>query len=488
MSRLLLLACLLTAPTLNAQITGTYIPTEDVAGSTITGFSYAQDAAVAPDGSIGIAGVYRGELRRDAVSAQPPFASTDRTVGAYFARYTAAGTFAVGDGTDLGVSGEGQGVTFDAQGNMYSAGWITPGSNQTFDGANGTSATLSASGVEGGYVVSYTAANEVRYVTRMVRNSGATGGARAYDVAVSANGQGWVGGRSSQQGRITGYLAPFNVATGARSQAGNGSLIETVLTSTGAVSVEAIDVDAVGNAFFAGWFTGTLTVQGKSVTSAGGADMFAGYIGSGGSVQWVSRIGGAGDDLGYAIALDPGDGNVGSATLHVGGYINGAATISHDSNPNYSQTLTGSNTGDTGVVFSYDAAKGQPFTGSSWSFNSPTAASRVWELKHDGDRLGIGGDFSGPNLTMANAYSGAPVTNAILAHTSDATGTDGFVYFTEVLSGTVQNAYSIANSTDDDRVMGIGIAGGSCRSRAHGRAHQRSYPPLRPVRHAASEH
>ena len=454
MTRLILtLACLLAAPTLHAQTTGFNIPVFDPSGSMIPGFVYAQDAALSPlDASVGIAGTYLGDLRRDAVSARPAFATTDR-IGPFFARYDAANDFQVGGGSSFNATGSGEGVAFDASGNLYTVGWIdTP--SQTFFGANNTSGTIANTTGQDGYLISYNLANEVRYVTRVESVFGSN--TRLYDVAASANGQVWVGGRGPNTTRTGGLMASYDAPTGDRTSTGFGGFIQFTLGSTGNVSIEAVDVDAVGNAFFAGWFTGSLTVPGSSgqpLVSAGGGDMFVGYVSQFGAVQWISRVGGAGADIGYAVTYN------GNGVLYLGGYVNGAVTIEHDDNPAFSGTLTGPNAGDSGVVLSFNASTGQPLQGPSWVLASPSG-SRVWELATDGSLIGIGGDFDGATLTMQNAYSGAAVTNAVLTHTGDATGMDAFVFFADKTSGAVANAYSVGNSTDDDRTMGIGIGAG----------------------------
>ncbi len=455
MPRLILaLACLLCTPFAHAQTTGFYVPVQDPSGSLTAGFAYAQDAALSPlDASIGLAGTYLGDLRRDAVTARPAFATTDR-IGPFFARYDASDDFQMGGGSSFNATGSGEGVAFDASGNLYTVGWIdTP--SQTFFGANNTSGTIANTTGQDGYLISYNPANEVRYVTRVENIFG--GDTRLYDIAVSANGQAWVGGRAPVPGASTGgFLASYDVATGTATANTAGGSLQSFLSSTGMVSVESVDVDAVGNAFFAGWFTGSLTVPGSTgspLVSAGGGDMFVGYISQIGAVQWISRVGGAGADIGYAVTYD------GNGILYLGGYVNGAVTIEHDDNPAFSSSLTGPNPGDSGVVLSFNASTGEPFQGPSWTLAS-LGGSRVWELSTDGTLLGIGGDFNGATVTMQNAYNGTAVANGVLTHTSDATGLDALVFFADKISGAVANAYSIANDTDDDRTMGIGMGGG----------------------------
>ncbi|MBL7847866.1 MAG: VCBS repeat-containing protein [Cyclobacteriaceae bacterium] len=72
---------------------------------------------------------------------------------------------------------------------------------------------------------------------------------------------------------------------------------------------QAIAVDGSGNVYVAGYFTGTGTFGGSSLSSAGGSDAFVCKLNSSGVGQWGRRVGGTGSDTGYSIAVD-GAGNV----------------------------------------------------------------------------------------------------------------------------------------------------------------------------------
>lgn len=67
--------------------------------------------------------------------------------------------------------------------------------------------------------------------------------------------------------------------------------------------------DAAGNTYIVGEFSGTANFGGKSLTSSGSSDVFVAKLNSSGQVQWATRAGGSGADLGYSIAADTG-GNV----------------------------------------------------------------------------------------------------------------------------------------------------------------------------------
>jgi len=67
--------------------------------------------------------------------------------------------------------------------------------------------------------------------------------------------------------------------------------------------------DAAGNTYVVGEFSGTAAFGSKSLTSAGGSDVFVAKLNSAGQVQWATRAGGSGADLGYSVAVDA-SGNV----------------------------------------------------------------------------------------------------------------------------------------------------------------------------------
>jgi hypothetical protein len=61
-----------------------------------------------------------------------------------------------------------------------------------------------------------------------------------------------------------------------------------------------------GDVYVTGAFRGVSAFGGTMLTSKGGADVFVARIKSGGTWDWVEQVGGANDDLGYAVAMGPG--------------------------------------------------------------------------------------------------------------------------------------------------------------------------------------
>jgi|GEM_PF-1407407 len=73
----------------------------------------------------------------------------------------------------------------------------------------------------------------------------------------------------------------------------------------GADVANAVAVDAAGNAFVVGYFTGTATFGTNQLVSAGQRDGFLAKHNPAGALLWVRRMGGAGFDTVNAVAVDP---------------------------------------------------------------------------------------------------------------------------------------------------------------------------------------
>jgi hypothetical protein len=78
-----------------------------------------------------------------------------------------------------------------------------------------------------------------------------------------------------------------------------------------------IAVDEAGNVYSTGQFTGTGKFGSYSLTSQGGSDIFVTEINSSGTTLWARDLGTPGTDVGIAIVVDK------SGNIYVGGYANG---------------------------------------------------------------------------------------------------------------------------------------------------------------------
>lgn len=66
----------------------------------------------------------------------------------------------------------------------------------------------------------------------------------------------------------------------------------------------AISSDPAGNIYTTGYFTGNANFSGTNVSSSGGADIFIAKYNSAGTLLWVTKAGGSGNDYGRGIAVD----------------------------------------------------------------------------------------------------------------------------------------------------------------------------------------
>ncbi len=104
----------------------------------------------------------------------------------------------------------------------------------------------------------------------------------------------------------------------------------------------ALAVDAAGNVFVIGDFSGQAVFGDITLTSAGETDIFLVKYDQNGAVQWARRAGGVGADAGNHVAVDA------AGNVHITGWFRDSATFG-------SVTLT--NTGEyTAFVARYDAS------------------------------------------------------------------------------------------------------------------------------------
>jgi hypothetical protein len=95
----------------------------------------------------------------------------------------------------------------------------------------------------------------------------------------------------------------------------------------------AVAVTKYGDRYVTGSFSSTASFGGKSLTSAGGADIFLAKYATGGRLLWLIQAGGSGDDAASSLALDP------AGNAYVTGWFVG--TASFGSAGGQSKTVTG---------------------------------------------------------------------------------------------------------------------------------------------------
>ena len=84
---------------------------------------------------------------------------------------------------------------------------------------------------------------------------------------------------------------------------------------------QAVVVDASGNTFTTGYFTGTVDFDPgagtTNLTSAGAQDVFLSKLDASGNLVWARNFGGTSNEAGQSVALDS------TGNIHVGGYFTG---------------------------------------------------------------------------------------------------------------------------------------------------------------------
>jgi len=199
----------------------------------------------------------------------------------------------------LGGTGadKGSGVAVDAAGCTYAIGTFT--GTGTF-----VSTTLASAGALDGYVVKLDPSGNLLWAIRF----GGTGNDEPAAIALGAGGRVYVSGRFTgttrfgalpsftSAGNYDAFLACFDATTG-------GALWAQKAGASGNDGATAVAVEASGNPFMAGSFSGTVGFGATSLTSAGGTDAFVAAYTSAGSVLWSRRYGSTGADEARSLAL-----------------------------------------------------------------------------------------------------------------------------------------------------------------------------------------
>lgn len=167
----------------------------------------------------------------------------------------------------------------------------------------------------------------------------------------------------------------------------------------------SVAVDAGGNIVIAGYLVGTVDFGGGPLTSAGLADTFVAKFSNAGAHQWSRRFGGASSDVAEAVAVD-GNGNVALA-----GYFQGAVDFGGGS-----LTSAGGNDAFSAL---YDA-------------NGNHVWSRGWGGPSDDRATGVAVDRDGSVLTTGTFTGNVSFGGALLANTG---GGDIFVVKTLASGG-----------------------------------------------------
>lgn len=162
---------------------------------------------------------------------------------------------------------------------------------------------------------------------------------------------------------------------------------------------DAVAVDADGNMYLAGYFQGTATFQGFSLTSAGNTDGFIVKYDPQGNVVWARRMGGTGADEIRGITITGND-------LYVVGYFNDATNFNTPSS-------FGSNVLNSAGSTDIFLAKYTTGGGFLWARRAGgTNVDRANGVATDGTNVYLTGNFTGTaNFNTPSVFGSNEVTS-----------------------------------------------------------------------------
>lgn len=173
-------------------------------------------------------------------------------------------------------------------------------------------------------------------------------------------------------------------------------------------AANGVAVDANGNTYITGYYTGTAVFGSQSIAEYGGGDLFVVKLNVAGDVQWVRRAGGASYlDLGNAIAVDD------SANVYITGGFRGTAAFGSGN------LISNTNSVDA-FILKYD-------TNGNFKWASRTGGQLTDEAKDivlDGNGNGyITGYFNGSFTVGSSTLTSAGGKDYFVAKFSTNTGT-----------------------------------------------------------------
>ncbi|TPE42586.1 T9SS type B sorting domain-containing protein [Pontibacter mangrovi] len=280
-----------------------------------------------------------------------------------------------------GVSNDhGRAIQTDGAGNLYVLGHFSAPS-ATF---GSTSLTTAGTGT---YLAKYSNTGKVLWVNKISDTNVLDAG----DLKIDASGNSYVvttfagttalGGKSlTSSGASDIVVAKYNT---------NGGVVWATLAG-GAASETGfgIAIDAAGNSFITGSFSGASSFGSANLSSAGSTDGFVAKLNADGSFAWAKNVGGSGEDNGRSIVADA------SGTVYVAGNFNGDFSLG-------TTTLTHSGKQDIFLV-AYSSAGVLRWAKKAGDSN----ADEVTSLAIDG----AGNLYLGGNFTRSTSFGGISIS------------------------------------------------------------------------------
>jgi|GEM_PF-3292805 len=271
----------------------TAIPSTD-AVSISNGSSFTTDIFVDGSGNIYICGEAAGTIQ---LGNGKSYTSQSGSKDFFVAKYNSAMQCQWVAGGGSATDDHANGLAVDASGNVYITGFLAgalvgesiapkggiDGFVAKFNGSTGVRQwikTFGGSDKDQGRSIAYF--NNKLYLTGYV-----TGNIDFDGTTASANG-------------TDGFLASVDPSNGAFAA-------PTMIGGGGEQQVEDMTIDADGNIYLTGGFSGPITFQGiaQAMSAAGGYDVFvAKWVPGSGQFQWAKRAGSGADDFTYDIMVD----------------------------------------------------------------------------------------------------------------------------------------------------------------------------------------
>ncbi len=285
-------------------------------------------------------------------------------------------------GTSVDIGGS---IVVDASGNVHTGGRFT--GTVDFNPGTGTS-NLTSAGNTDVFISKLNASGNFVWAKKL----GGTledGGVSVVDAS----------GNVYTAGRFNG-TADFDPGTGTYNitSAGDTDIFVTKLDdsgnfvwakSMGGTSADAaynLTLDASGNIYTTGYFTGTAYFGSSTLTSAGIWDIFVSKLDASGNFVWAKSMGGTSQDLGKYIAVD------GSGNVYSTGFLKGTADFDPDPDPSVTYNLTSA--GGSDIYISKLDASGKFIWAKRMGGTSGNEASQSFVLDASGNVYTIGG-FAG---------------------------------------------------------------------------------------------
>jgi len=228
-----------------------------------------------------------------------------------------------------------------------------------------------------------------------------------------------------------GLLTP----TGVRAQTPSWQTLLALAGNGNSVSTTATTLDAAGNLYMVGTFTGSLTFGANTLSSAGLEDIYvAKYSLALGGLQWLQRAGGAGADVATGVVVN-------SRGVFVTGYFNGATSTLG------ATVLTGTGATTAFVTRLTDSGNAGSF---AWAYGlGGPGGSRALGVAANGASVYVAGDFTDTISSSSQSLGSAGGTDGFLTRLTDAGPTATFDWLTAL--GGPQN----------DGATGVAVQGSS---------------------------